>query len=210
MLEPVFPLWERATAGVLQMTMHDAEESRVLEELRLDGERWHELRHDVQRSLMAPAATETAAEPEPLARRLADHREHPHEIDRLLVEAARMEAARRARADLPFAIVERRMLALLKETGEFEPLRARADDKLARIASRADLPEIGEFSELKLLELRDWYFSRVLGEEMPDDIEQCVREWGYADLTHFHRAIFAEFVYRRETGVPAEHAGVAV
>jgi hypothetical protein len=53
---------------------------------------------------------------------------------------------------------------------------------------------------LQLLELRDWYFSQVLEREMPDDLAQCVRAWGYADSTDFHRAIFAEFVYRQMAG----------
>jgi hypothetical protein len=33
---------------------------------------------------------------------------------------------------------------------------------------------------------------------MPDDLDRHVRECGYADLARFHRAIFAEYVYRRE------------
>ena len=53
---------------------------------------------------------------------------------------------------------------------------------------------------MKLLELRDWYFSRLLGGDMPDDIEQWVRALGYADLTHFHNTIFIEFVYRQMAG----------
>jgi len=49
-----------------------------------------------------------------------------------------------------------------------------------------------------------------VGQNMPDDIEQCVREWGYGDLVHFHRAIFHEFVYRRDTGVTGTDASAAV
>lgn len=199
-------LWERAAAGVRQTTLHDTEEAGVLEELRLDRERWDELRHEVLRALLAHPATEAVAKPAPesLARRLAEHRTQPHEVEPVLAEAQRMEAAWRAREGLPLAVVERRILALLKDTGEYEPLRARAGDKRARLAVRRDLPDVGEFSELKLLELRDWYFSRVLGDDMPEDVEQCVRDGDYADLAHFHGAIFSEFVYRQETGVPAE------
>lgn len=79
-------------------------------------------------------------------------------------------------------------------------LRARAENKRSRLAARNDLPEVEEFSGLQLLELRDWYFTRVLGQEMPDDIAACVKAWGYSGLGHFHRAIFHEFVYRQMSG----------
>ena len=60
----------------------------------------------------------------------------------------------------------------------------------------AQLPDIDDFSELQLLELRDWYFSNVVKSDMPDDLDRWIRESGHADLTAFHRAIFAEYVYR--------------
>lgn len=192
--------WELAFAGARPATVHDADETRVLEELRLESARWDALRGEALASLMSTEAMEAAASPEALARRLADHRGQPHEIERLLGEAARMEALRRMREETPPAIVERQMLARIRGTEEFERLRARAEDKLARIAARPDLPEAGEFSDLQLLQLRDWYFSRVLGGDMPDDVEQWVRAWGYRDLAHFHRAIFTEHVYRQMAG----------
>ncbi len=201
-------LWERAFAGARPVVVHDPEEARVLDELRLEGARWDVLRREVLRSLMGPAATETATTPALLARRVADHHGQPHAIERLLEEAARMQAARRMREEIPPAIVERQMLARIRDTEEFERLRARAADKLSRIASRTHLPEVGKFSDLQLLELRDWYFSRILGRDMPDDIERCARAWGYADLAQFHRTIFAEYVYREMTGAAAtERAG---
>jgi hypothetical protein len=94
-------------------------------------------------------------------------------------------------------------------TEEITRLRERAEDKHARLATRRDLPEVEAFSGLQLLELRDWYFSRVLGQEMPDDIAQCVKAWGYSGLAHFHRAIFGEFVYRQMLGGADAAAGPA-
>jgi hypothetical protein len=83
---------------------------------------------------------------------------------------------------------------------ELARLRARAEDKHARLAARRDLPEVEEFSGLQLLELRDWYFTRMLRQEMPDDVAARVKGWGYSGMTHFHRAIFHEFVYRQMIG----------
>ena len=165
--------------------------------MRLDGARWFALRQEVLNSLLAPTATDTATASALLAGRVANCRGNPHDIERLLEEAARMETVRGMREETPLAIVERQMLARIRDTGDFALLRARAEDKLARIDSRRDLPDAAEFSELKLLELRDWYFSRLLGGDMPDDIEQWVRASGYPDLAHFHNTIFHEFVYRQ-------------
>jgi hypothetical protein len=91
------------------------------------------------------------------------------------------------------------MLDRMRGTDEHARLRARAEDKHARIAMAADLPHVEEFSPLQLLQLRDWYFSQVLGWDMPDDLEQRARAWGYCGLPDFHRAIFAEYVYRQMT-----------
>ena len=65
-----------------------------------------------------------------------------------------------------------------------------------RPAGRSDLPRATEFSDLQLLELTDWYFSRVLGQDIPDDLEGWARGCGYSDLAQFHQAIFDEYVYR--------------
>ena len=197
-------LWERAVAGARSMTVHDAGETRVLEELRLDAGRWDELRREVLLSLAAP----TAAEAAPVPGGSGEARPgQEHETDRLLEQAAKWEAARRMREETPQPIVERQILARIRGTEEFERLRARADDKSARLAARADLPDVEAFSELQLLELRDWYFSRVLGGDMPEDIEQWAGAWGYPDLTHFHRALFAEYVYRQAGDAAGRRAG---
>lgn len=193
-------LWDRALAGLQPATLHEPEERCVLEELRLDAARCEGLRRQALQSLMPPLPEDVAIDLAVLGRRLADRCAQPDEVERLLAEAARVHAARRAREEVPPLLVERQMLARIRETEEFARLRARAEDKLARIAARRDLPDVEELSDLQLLELRDWYFSRVLEREMPDDLAQCVRAWGYADPTNFHRAIFAEFVYRQMAG----------
>jgi hypothetical protein len=97
-------------------------------------------------------------------------------------------------------LVERQLLARIRESGEYAKLLERAQDKRTRLDTRTDLPDAEDFSDLQLLQLRDWYFTQVLGQDMPDDIEQCIHGWGYADLASFHRAIFAEYLYRDMSG----------
>lgn len=162
-------LWERASAAMLPATVHDADETRVLEELRLDGARWDALQREVLHSLTAFEETQ---------------------------DPARLQAIRGLRNAVPMALVERQALARIRESGEFARLQERAVDKQARLGNQPGLPRATEFSELQLLELTDWYFSKVLDREIPDDLEDCVRGWGYQDLAQFHQAIFGEFVYR--------------
>ena len=193
-------LWERALTENAPATLHEPEDARVLDELRLQGARSDELRRQVLHSLLDTASEGAAVEPALRAPGVSDHHLQPEQLEQLLHDAARAQAVRRTSDLIPAALVERQMLARLRGTGEFARLRARAEDKRACLAARRDLPEVEEFSDLQRLELRDWYFTQLLGQDMPDDIEQCVRDWSYSDLSHFHRVIFNEFVYRQATG----------
>lgn len=200
-------LWERALAENAPAMLHEPEDVRVLDELRLQGERSDELRREVLESLMDTGSA--VAEHALCASGVSDHHRQPEQLERLLQDAARAQAVRRTSDLIPAALVERQMLVRLRGTGEFEHLRARAEDKRARLTARRDLPEVEEFSDLQLLELRDWYFTQVLGQDMPDDIEECVRASTYNDLSHFHRVIFDEFVYRQATGGDAAASAAA-
>jgi hypothetical protein len=193
-------LWDRAVAELLPAAAHDAEEARALDELRLDGARFHQLRREVVHSLLGrPDENATPA-------RASGER---HEAERRLEELERREALRRARDELPRVLVERQMLTRIRESGEYGKLLERAQDKHARLAVRTGLPQVDEFSELQLLQLRDWYFSRLPGGDMPDDLQRYLRDAGYTDTMRFHEAIFAEYVYREMSGGGAAVAGRA-
>jgi hypothetical protein len=202
-------LWERTLAENAPATLHEPEDARVLDELRLQGERSEQLRRQVLQSLMDTASAGVAAEPALRAPGVTERHRQPEQLERLLQDAARAQAVRRTSDLIPAALVERQMLARLRGSEEFARLRARAEDKRACLAARRDLPEVEEFSGLQLLELRNWYFTQVLERDMPDEIEQCVRAWTYSDLAHFHRVIFSEFVYRQATGGDAAASAAA-
>jgi hypothetical protein len=168
-------LWDRAITALQPAAAHNAEEAQALEELRLDAARFHELRRDVLHSLAAAPEVDGGA-PEDTARR---------------------EALRGALQEIPSLIIERQILARIRATGEYTKLLARAQDKRERLADRVDLPRAEDFSELQLLQLRDWYFSQLAGADMPDELERYLRDSGYPDAMRFHEAIFAEYVYRQ-------------
>ena len=193
-------LWERAIAENAPGTVHSGEEQRVLEELRLEGKQWDAARREALSTLLSATSIDAQVMPTELMQQLAARHREPQEISRLIEELARQQALRGTIDAIAPALIERRILERVRATPEYERLLARAHDKQARIAARGDLPDVDEFSDLQLLQLRDWYFKQAFDAEMPDDIEQFVHAWGYRDLPDFHRVIFAEHVYRRMCG----------
>ena len=97
-------------------------------------------------------------------------------------------------------LVERHVLSRSRAVAVYGPLLARARSKQACLARLTGLPRATDFPEWKLLDLRDWFFSKVREWEMPDDLDGYLAELGYEDETAFHEALLAEFVYRRDGG----------
>ena len=97
-------------------------------------------------------------------------------------------------------LIERQLLARARAAGEYGRLLERGRSKQACIARQTGMPRAGDFPGWKLLELRDWFFERVRGRDMPDDLDDYLSELGYADESAFHEALLAEFVYRRDGG----------
>ncbi len=184
-------LWERAVAALEPLTTLDPAEVSALDELRLDVAQWESMR---ERTLGSLLGTEAAKSNSETIVRPDDFGTADEKGKRRMEQAARREAGRRLRAKLPSELLERNLLARLREAGAYERLHERATDK-QRCLSRMRLPHVEEFSELQLLELRDWYFSLTVGRDMPEDLERWIADFGYRDLSHFHSQIFAEFVY---------------
>jgi hypothetical protein len=117
-----------------------------------------------------------------------------------LERAARDAAERRLHAQVPDALVERKILAIVREEALYGPLRSRAEQKRQCLAGLR-LPAIEEFSELQLLELCDWYFCQAVGREMPDDLETWTGAIGYRNLSDFQRSVFGEYVFRKQQSI---------
>jgi hypothetical protein len=188
-------LWARAVEALEPSLAPDPEDAAVLDELRLDAARCAALRRQALEALVGPVHSDTGASSDaPGQQRLE--------------QAARREAAARVGASIPAPVLDRKLLGLVRTAGLLDSLRTRAERKQVRLA-RLQCPDIEAFSDLQLLELRDWYFSRVLGEEMPDDLDLWVRDAGHGDLMRFHQAIFREYLFRQheDGAVPARRAG---
>lgn len=199
-------LWESAVDALQPAAVLGPEETAVLDELRLDAARWASMQRAALDELLgaelsARAFADTTRAAEPTAGR--ETGEDP------LAQAARREAARRLGAQLPGPLLERRLLVLLRAEGRYERLHERALDK-QQCLTALRLPEVEDFSELQLLELRDWYFSHLLQRDMPEDLDRWIQDLGYRDPAHFHANVFAEYVYRlRSRAAPALDAAQA-
>ncbi|HYH43818.1 MAG TPA: TfuA-like protein [Burkholderiales bacterium] len=187
-------LWQRGFEGA-PVRIHDDVESAVLAELRMSENAWESLR-----DRLTDAATSAEGDAEVLAAALAAHANHPEEIERLLECAQREAAARRMRDTVSHMLAQRQMLARLRETGEYTAWSARAEDKRRQLSSSAaDVPGVDDFSGLQLLQLRDWFFTHVRGEDMPEDLDGYLKGRGYEDESQFHGELIREFAYRQMT-----------
>jgi hypothetical protein len=187
-------LWEQAVDALQPAAALEPAEAAALDELRHDAARWTAMQRQALDALLGAdsAAQEAAATPAVQGT--------PGEMAEWnLAQAARREAVRQLSAQVSGPLLERQLLALARADGQYERLHERAKDK-QRCLADLTLPEVEDFSELQLLELRDWYFSQVLERDMPDDLARWTRRLGYRDISHFHRAAFAEYVYRRHGG----------
>jgi hypothetical protein len=189
-------LWEQAVDALQPATALEPAEAAVLDELRLDAARWTSMR---QKALDALLGADLLARASEAATRAAEPGTAGQTGEWDLEQAARREAARRLGAQLSGPLLERKLLVLVRADGQYERLHERALNK-QRCLAALPLPQVEDFSELQLLELRDWYFSQVLGRDIPDDLVRWTGHLGYRDLSHFHRAAFAEYVYREHSG----------
>lgn len=197
-------IWRRGFAAV-RTAVHDEDETAVLAELRLQAGSGRALRSAALHGCMAAPSQDDGTEGAALAGRLAEHRDDPDEIESILEAAERTQAMQRVAHDVPGVLVERQVLARLRATDEYGRLAARARDKRARLASRTDPPHAGDLSGPELLQLQDWFFSRVQGDDIPDDLEGYLRDSGFAGEPDFHDALLGEYLYRQMTD--CAHAG---
>ena len=85
----------------------------------------------------------------------------------------------------------------LEQTGELESLQQRALEKQKRLAEKK-FPNSTELSDIELLQLTDWYFTQLLGLELPSQIEEYAASLGFNDMDAFYDMILQEYYYTQE------------
>jgi hypothetical protein len=191
--------WENAVSAARPEYLVGPDEALVLSELRIAGNDYDHVFAKVLEALLA-GSVKLAPDTTTLARQLSGQHHAPEHVERVLAEASRHAELAKSRARLPRALIDTQILAHLSSSGEFHGLLERARDKDLKLKAAGQPPDIDEFSDLQLLQLRDWYFSTLLGCEMPDDLDHRVETWGYADLDAFHHALLSEFAYLKMDG----------
>lgn len=174
----------------------------VLDELRLAGVAYLDARDAAVRTIMAANPSATAPD---VDRTLSDNHSDPVAV----AETLDLEAERRALEafvdTVPPVVIERHVVAGLRASGEYQRLEQRARDKHARLGEGGPPPSVIEMSELETLQLRDWYFESLLGQQMPDDLDGYLEAFGFRDLDALHRVLLCEYLYRERLAADREN-----
>ncbi len=208
--EPTF-LWEQALESWARVpspsTQSRGQQERVLNELRLDPDRYREIKArarqwidnlaDAEREGVSASRQERAA----LLRRrraalglmggaefqqwLVSQGLERAEFDRLVNEEAVCEASA-ARED---EALHDQMIALLKLDGAFARLAERAS---SRAEGLTNARKVGSLPPPALLE---WFFRTRLGREPPEDIDRHVRDLGLPSRDALYGLLANEYLY---------------
>jgi hypothetical protein len=187
-------------------------EGAVIDELRLDADRFASLRAQaVARAVVLAGTGRDTSEIEHGARRaqLARLRENlglmrrsdldawmarngldESKLEALLETEARLDAACR----LPEALIDREILALLHLSDGYAELAERARRKRAVLETTA-LTEAGLPHGVTIPVLLDWYFRHLRRQSVPDSLDPLIDQLGLASRTAFYRLLAAEYVY---------------
>ena len=96
------------------------------------------------------------------------------------------------------------MLAELRQRGEYSLLAARARDKQRKLAEigmeQAGLGDI----DISPAELLAWFFGQQLGEDLPENPDTLIAEWGLEDIEGLYRLLVLEYIYSRNDGDSSE------
>jgi hypothetical protein len=191
-------------------------EAAVLDELRLDPERYVTIRTQaVQRAVLLRhrpgrrSAIDRATKLKHLGRlreRLALLRKAdldrwmdasgltPGDVERLVEEEALVEGA----SELDPALVDAQILALLHLGGDYPRLAERARRKIEPDRAAALAEEAAP--RLPPPVLLNWYFGQRLRQPVPDDLDGYLARLGLASRQAFYRLLAAEYVHSKANG----------
>lgn len=205
-------VWERFLAEASQPPSLTDAERLVLDELRLDPERWREAARLALGRVRALAATD-AAKPQDVAERidtfrrarslwrrtdldawLAENALDETGASRLFREETRLEtAAREQRGELGAAILDH-----LRLSGGFATLLGRATAKQAHAAADTRTPA-GPLLEAAI----DWYFTERSCDRRPRSVAAYAESLGWRDLAAFEAAVWRDYRFAMQPGAEA-------
>ena len=207
-------LWEQFVESSHAQPRHSvsAEESLVLDELRLDPQLYAELRPLAVLRYACLHAGDPAAPSEDERRGALDllrrrfglwSRESlsawakTNDLDRAgfdrLIDT---EALLQRHAEAAGPLLDAFLLDVLRSEGRYEPLARRASDKAAWIEeAESQKPRASETGWLL-----GWFFEQRLGGSLPDDPQAVSNEFGFATFDEFIEVLGREYHYARDSG----------
>ena len=168
-------------------------EPAVLNEIRLQGPRYFELLDSALDSIFTFNNDNKTIDVNALTSM------HPSSdsLDKQLSQDWQQLSNRSMLAQLSPADVDQRLLSYLEQTGELEALNQRALNKQSVLDDKKYSNSI-ELSDIDLLQLADWYFSTLLGLDMPANLENYAANLGFTDMDSFYDMILKEYYYKQE------------
>lgn len=116
-------------------------------------------------------------------------------LEALLDREALLDAAR----EIPPALVEREILALLNLSDRYAGYAERARAK-QRVLQATAFGDSGLPHGLSIPLLLNWYFAERRGQPVPDSLDPIIEELGLQSRTAFYRLLAAEYVYSTTEG----------
>lgn len=170
--------------------------SDALDELRLQGKAWFELREQArQRALGSEPFSPTATGSSSTGSELTACHGAPDRLDALHRGETRLRALETFSDQLPDLVINQHVTALLEASGELKRLEQRAALKRQRLADMKAIPNAADLSGLDKLQLQEWYFERHLGVSMPDDLEAYVASLAIREMDDFIQALIDEYYF---------------
>ncbi|GJL83785.1 MAG: hypothetical protein DHS20C01_34190 [marine bacterium B5-7] len=171
-------LWDRA---IQEINILPAESSPVLDELRLLGEQYFELRDSVLDELINEMDSNGHV--------LSDSA-MPDSWFAIPMRQRQLISYREA---APSHWLTGKMMARIAKGGDLDILESRANDKQQKLVGRS--VSASDLTDLELLQLMDWYFEQQLKVEMPDSIDEYAAQLGGLEVESFYNLVLREYYY---------------
>jgi hypothetical protein len=158
-------------------------ENPTLNELRLQGEPYFEM---LERALQShpPQKDQPSLEPGEALTRLHTSPDKLRQLYNKYWQQKQTELTQ-----------DQQLLAYLERLGKLEALQTRAKDKRNSLMQLREMTDGTALNELEKLQLCDWYFTHLLGSEMPHPLESYVLKLGLNDNDAFYDMILAEYLF---------------